>query len=83
MFQGVTHYTTNGMGRKNGRKEGGLQEDQKIEKLLDWMIKEMDNRTLYEQLKKLAMDRRQWRTWSLSNCLRTEHSKKKKSDITK
>jgi hypothetical protein len=33
-------------------------------KLLDWMIHETDSR-IYEDLKKLALDRRRWRTWNL------------------
>jgi hypothetical protein len=33
-------------------------------KLLDLMIRETDSRT-YEDLEKLALDRKRWRTWNL------------------
>ena len=47
-------------GRMEGRKLVGRQRM----KLLDWMIRETENQT-YGDLKKLALDRRRWRTWNL------------------
>ena len=47
-------------GRMEGRKLVGRQRM----KLLDWMIRETDNKT-YGDLKKMALDRRRWRTWNL------------------
>ena len=47
-------------GRMEGKKVAGRPRT----KLLDWMIRETDSRT-YEDLKKLALDRKRWRTWDL------------------
>ena len=47
-----------------GRMEGKKVVGRPRTKLLDWMIQETDGRT-YEDLKKLPMDRKQWRTWNI------------------
>jgi hypothetical protein len=47
-------------GRMEGKKVAGRPRTQ----LLDWMIRETDTRT-YEDLKKLALDRKRCRTWDL------------------
>ena len=47
-----------------GRMEGKKVVGRPRTKILDWMIQETDGGT-YEDLKKLAMDRKQWRTWNL------------------
>ena len=46
----------------------GMMEGKKVvgrprTKVLDWMIQEIDGGT-YEDLKKLAMDRKRWKTWN-------------------
>lgn len=47
-------------GRMEGKKVAGRPRT----KLLDWMLRETESRS-YEDLKKLALDRRRWRTWDL------------------
>jgi len=47
-----------------GRMEGKKVVGRPRAKLLDWMIRETDNKT-YEDLMNLALDRRRWRTWDL------------------
>lgn len=47
-----------------GRMEGKKMAGRPRTKLLDWIIQETDNRT-YDNLKKLALDRRRWKTWNL------------------
>ena len=47
--------------RMEGKKESGRKT--KNESILDWIIQETDGGT-YEDLKKLAMDRKRWRTWN-------------------
>jgi hypothetical protein len=51
----------NDMGGKNGREEGSRKT---TNELLYWTIHETDSRT-YADLKKLALDRKRWRTWNL------------------
>jgi len=48
------------MGEKDGRKETA---GRPRTKLLDWWVQKTKNRT-YEDLKKLALDGRRWRTWT-------------------
>ena len=49
---------------KERRMEGKKVVERPRTKVLDWMIQETDGET-YEDLKKLAMYRKQWRTWHL------------------
>ena len=46
-----------------GRMEGKKVVGRPRTKVLDWMIQKTDGGT-YEDLEKLAMDRKRWRTWN-------------------
>ena len=59
-----------------GRMEGNKMVGRSRTKVLDWMIQETDGGT-YEDLKKLAMDRKQWRTWNLGPVSEDRTLKKK------
>jgi riboflavin synthase len=45
---------------------------------IDWMIRETDSRT-HEDLKKLALDRKRWRTWNLGPVYKDRKLNKKYS----
>ena len=56
--------SANGMGGKDGRIEGGRKTKNEVTWLDD--IRATDGGT-YEDLKKLALDRRRWRTWDFGH----------------
>jgi len=65
--------SANGMGGKDGRKENS----RKTKNEVTWLVDSENPKQNIRRSKKLALDRRRWRTCHPWTCLRTENSRRR------